>query len=481
MASVSSALPEGNKPALRRTQTEATFDSYPGTADASPFDSPLERSASNTSLSSLASDNVKTDKAEFGKLLDTYGNEFEVPDFTIKDIRDAIPAHCFERSALHSLAHVARDIVYLTVTFYVWNKYVTPEYIPMKAARVVLWGLYTFMQGLFGTGLWVLAHECGHQAFSPSRLINDTVGWVLHSALLVPYFSWKFSHSKHHKATGNIARDMVFVPRTREQFASRIGRFVHEISELTEETPIYTLIHLIGQQLIGWPNYLMTNVTGHNFHERQREGRGKGKKNGWFTGVNHFNPSSPLYEEREAPWIIVSDIGIAIAATALIYLGNTFGWSNMFVWYFLPYLWVNHWLVAITYLQHTDPSLPHYTPDQWNFVRGAAATIDREFGFIGRHLLHSIIETHVLHHYVSTIPFYHASEASEAIKKVMGRHYRADVQEGPIGFIKAMWKAARWCQWVEPTEGAEGKGKGVLFYRNQNGLGVKPAKLPKAN
>ncbi|KAK1783364.1 fatty acid desaturase-domain-containing protein [Copromyces sp. CBS 386.78] len=481
MASVSSALPMGNKPTLRRTQTEATTDSYPATADASPFDSPLERSASNTSLSSLASDNVKADKAEFGKLIDTYGNEFEVPDFTIKDIRDAIPKHCYERSALRSLSYVARDMIYLGVTFYVWNKYVTPEYIPLKAARVVLWGLYTFMQGLFGTGLWVLAHECGHQAFSPSKLINDTVGWVLHSALLVPYFSWKFSHSKHHKATGNIERDMVFVPRTREQQASRIGRFAHELSELTEETPIYTLIHLVGQQLIGWPNYLMTNVTGHNNHEKQREGRGKGKQNGWFTGVNHFNPSSPLYDEREAPWIIVSDIGIAITATALVYLGNTFGWSNMFVWYFLPYLWVNHWLVAITYLQHTDPSLPHYTAEEWNFVRGAAATIDREFGFIGRHLLHGIIETHVLHHYVSTIPFYNADEASEAIKQVMGKHYRSDVQDGPIGFIKSMWKAARWCQWVEPTEGAEGKGKGVLFYRNQNNLGVKPAKLPKTN
>ncbi|KAK3949140.1 fatty acid desaturase-domain-containing protein [Pseudoneurospora amorphoporcata] len=481
MASVSSALPMGNKPTLRRTQTEATTDSYPATADASPFDTPLERSASNTSLSSLASENVKVDKAEFGKLIDTYGNEFEVPDFTIKDIRDAIPKHCYERSALRSLSYVARDMIYLGITFYVWNKYVTPEYIPLKAARVVLWGLYTFMQGLFGTGLWVLAHECGHQAFSPSRLINDTVGWFLHSALLVPYFSWKFSHSRHHKATGNIERDMVFVPRTREQQASRIGRFAHELSELTEETPIYTLVHLVGQQLIGWPNYLMTNVTGHNNHEKQREGRGKGKQNGWFTGVNHFNPSSPLYDEREAPWIIVSDIGIAIAITALVYLGNTFGWSNMFVWYFLPYLWVNHWLVAITYLQHTDPSLPHYTAEEWNFVRGAAATIDREFGFIGRHLLHGIIETHVLHHYVSTIPFYNADEASEAIKQVMGKHYRSDVKDGPIGFIKSMWKAARWCQWVEPTEGAEGKAKGVLFYRNQNNLGVKPAKLPKTN
>ena len=134
-------------------------------------------------------------------------------------------------------------------------------------------------------------------------------------------------------------------------------------------------------------------------------------------------------------------------------------------------------LVAITFLQHTDPSLPHYTGESWNYVRGAAATIDREFGFIGRQLLHGIIETHVLHHYVSTIPFYNADEASEAIKKVMGRHYRADVRGGSLGFIKAMWRSARWCHWVEPSEGAEGEGKGVLFFRNTNGLGTKPLKI----
>jgi len=39
-------------------------------------------------------------------------------------------------------------------------------------------------------GVWVIAHECGHQAFSNSQLINDTVGFILHSCLLVPYFSW---------------------------------------------------------------------------------------------------------------------------------------------------------------------------------------------------------------------------------------------------------------------------------------------------
>ncbi|KAI0391112.1 fatty acid desaturase-domain-containing protein [Xylariaceae sp. FL0594] len=477
MASATASGATRPNPALRRTMTAVTTDSdvsTPSTAIASPFDSP-RHSASSTSLSSMSS--VEATKPSHGTLIDTYGNEFQVPDYTIKDIRDAIPKHCYERSAAKGLYYVFRDLASLATTFYLFHTYLTPENVPSTAARAVLWGLYTFIQGLFGTGAWVLAHECGHQSFSTSKVLNDTVGWILHSALLVPYFSWKISHGKHHKATGHIERDMVFVPKTREEKASRLGKLAHELSELGEETPIVTFIMLLGQQLIGWPNYLLTNVTGHNNHKKQAEGRGKGKENGLFGGVNHFNPSSPLYEAKDAKLIVLSDIGLAITISVLVYLGNNYGWSNMLVWYFLPYLWVNHWLVAITFLQHTDPSLPHYTGESWTYVRGAAATIDREFGFIGRQLLHGIIETHVLHHYVSTIPFYNADEASEAIKKVMGRHYRSDTRGGSLGFIKAMWRSARWCHWVEPSEGAQGEGKGVLFFRNTNGLGVKPMKM----
>lgn len=112
-------------------------------------------------------------------------------------------------------------------------------------------------------------------------------------------------------------------------------------------------------------------------------------------------------------------------------------------------------------------------------MRGAAATIDREMGFIGRHLLHGIIETHVLHHYISTIPFYHADEASDAIRPVMGKHYRSDTKDGPWGFIRALWTVPRRCHWVEPSANAEGPGKGILFFRNSNGLGPKPMVMKK--
>lgn len=133
----------------------------------------------------------------------------------------------------------------------------------------------------------------------------------------------------------------------------------------------------------------------------------------------------------------------------------------------------------ITFLQHTDPSIPHYKGDTWNFTRGAAATIDREFGFIGRTLFHGIVETHVLHHYISTIPFYNADEASEAIKPVMGEHYRSNTEGGSLGFLKALYDSARWCQWVEPIEGAKGENANVLWFRNRNGLGVAPSKVEK--
>ena len=63
----------------------------------------------------------------------------------------------------------------------------TPEaatYI-LPAARTAVWGVYGYFTGLFATGLWIIAHEAGHQAFSSYRLVNDVVGWVLHSGYVV--------------------------------------------------------------------------------------------------------------------------------------------------------------------------------------------------------------------------------------------------------------------------------------------------------
>jgi omega-6 fatty acid desaturase (delta-12 desaturase) len=92
-------------------------------------------------------------------------------------------------------------------------------------------------------------------------------------------------------------------------------------------------------------------------------------------------------------------------------------------------------------------------------LRGAASAVDRDFGFIGRHLFHGAIETHVLHHHASKIPFYHASEASAAIRGVMGSHYSSDFE---TNYLWAFWKNRRQCRFVEEV-GDEGSG--IYFFK----------------
>jgi fatty acid desaturase len=60
--------------------------------------------------------------------------------------------------------------------------------------------------------------------------------------------------------------------------------------------------------------------------------------------------------------------------------------------------------VAITYLHHTHPDVPHFEADSWTFVKGALATVDRDGGFVGRHLFHHIIDDHVIHQFVYLNP-----------------------------------------------------------------------------
>lgn len=83
--------------------------------------------------------------------------------------------------------------------------------------RFIAWAVYWVLAGWVMTGVWIIGHECGHQAFSESKWLNDSVGWVLHSALFLPYHSWRISHSHHHAATNSMEDDAVFVPTLRSE------------------------------------------------------------------------------------------------------------------------------------------------------------------------------------------------------------------------------------------------------------------------
>lgn len=127
--------------------------------------------------------------------------------------------------------------------------------------------------------------------------------------------------------------------------------------------------------------------------------------------------------------------------------------------YGLPYLWVNHWLVLITFLQHTDPLLPHYRPPMHTFARGALTTFDRQllggagafWAALGARATHGISETHVLHHVSAKIPHYRAWEAAHALRR---RLAAAGITLGgaPVGWSE-LYRVFRECK-VRPGPAA---------------------------
>ncbi len=67
--------------------------------------------------------------------------------------------------------------------------------------------------------LSLLTPPCsGHQSFSNSRDLNDLVGNIVHSSILVPYHGWRISHRTHHANHGHIENDESWHPVTKSLF-----------------------------------------------------------------------------------------------------------------------------------------------------------------------------------------------------------------------------------------------------------------------
>ncbi|QGI80858.1 hypothetical protein CEK25_007587 [Fusarium fujikuroi] len=290
-------------------------------------------------------------------------------------IKDTIKAQCspptLQPSLVYLFYYVFRDFAM------VWAALVWAAFSPTSPAfptrhSAAAW-MVSSVPGSLLYRVWILGHECGHGAFSLHGKVNN---WFL-LVLLVPYFSWKYSHHRHHRFTGlDMAYLDMAVPKT-EPKPSKIAGI--DVAELIEDTP-----------------------------------PGKGSKQ-WAQDWPFVVPSSVLrayqavFRPNEA--IVHPHLRIGLLFAALYFASKQVGVSTILFLYLVPYLWVHH------------GSLPHYTAEGWTYCQGSLATVDREFGFIGKHLFHV------------RSPSDKADEATEAIKPVIGDHYCHDDRS----FLGQLW------------------------------------------
>ncbi|KAK9048799.1 hypothetical protein SSX86_032235 [Deinandra increscens subsp. villosa] len=347
----------------------------------------------------------------------------EKPPFQISDIKKAIPPHCFTRSLVSSSYYLIRDLG-MCYAFY----YLASTYIPIlpHPLAYIAWPVYWLCQGSMFACLWLLAHDMGHHSFSEHEWLDDALGFIIHSALLTPYFSFKYSHRRHHGHTNSIEDDEMWVPKRKSNTL---------YSEILNN-PFGHLFVAITHLLIGFPAYLLINMYGKNY-------------NGF---ASHFYPQSPIFNNNERNQVWLSDAGIIVILYAF-YLVATAGAKWLFCIYGVPLMVFNVEFFFLTLLQHTHPSLPHYDSKGWEWMKGALSTVDRDYGVFNS-IFHHATNAHVVHHLISSIPHYHTVEATKAIKPILGDYYKYD--DTPI--LKAFWRETKECIYVEPDEGAEKSG-----------------------
>ncbi|QRW19939.1 Fatty acid desaturase [Rhizoctonia solani] len=386
--------------------------------------------------------------------------KFVVPELSVKDCLSVIPPHCFERSALRSFSYVAMDLLsWALSTTQPLPKNLQPIAQSLSPhlysfARFAGWQVYALGAGLVGTGLWIIAHECGHQAFSTSKTLNNAPREA--SCRHEPLHTGRSVCSKNQKPEGLPPLD----PAKEDLAGGRVDEKVQEeLVDALGDSPLGAALGVFALLLFGWPLYLIMNISGQKHYPA------------W---TNHFVPKAPLFQPHQYSQILFSDFGIFLWLGTLIWWSMQRGFAEMFRVYFVPYLWVNHWLILITFLQHTDPLLPHYRQSAFTFTRGALSTMDRNLlggegfiasitGWLGATLTHGISETHVLHHVCSKIPTIMPSRHLKA--RLARAGYSHEGRPGTWGEVYRVWKE---CRFIED----EGD---VVFYKNARGLAARQA------
>ena len=340
----------------------------------------------------------------------------------------AIPAECFEQCVLTSSVYLAASLV-LTLG----SGLAAYLLLPLHWTWLAAWIGYAIVTGTAATGCWVIAHECGHRAFTRHRWIQDVIGFTLHSALLVPYFSWQRSHALHHAKTNHLDEGETFVPA---RDTTPAGRAWSRLQERLGDEAFAVFIMLVNF-LVGWPLYLTTGATG---------GPARGM-------TSHFWPARPFStalfpgQWRAKAW--VSTLGVVAMLGCLGWWAFAAGSIVPVVALYIgPYFVVNFWLVLYTWLQHTDVEVPHFADDEWSWVRGAFMSVDRPYGPALDFLHHRIGSTHVAHHMDARIPHYHAKRATDALRRAFPDHYRYD----PTPIHKALWSVVTKCNVVSKAD-----------------------------
>lgn len=223
--------------------------------------------------------------------------------------------------------------------------------------------------------LFILQHDCGHNAFFPSRRASDVLGGILGVITLFPYGYWRKTHALHHATNGNLDE-----------------REFGDVSTLTvREYLAKGWLGRLGYRLYRHPFVLL--VVGPLYQ---------------FVLKHRFPFDIPFSWKREWRSVLWTNVALAVVYTALCL---TIGWQALVAIYLPVVMIAGAAGVWLFYVQHQFEDTYWEGKEEWSFYR-AAAHGSSYYDLPGwLHWITGNIGFHHLHHLDSRVPNYRLQDA----------------------------------------------------------------------
>jgi omega-6 fatty acid desaturase (delta-12 desaturase) len=324
----------------------------------------------------------------------------------------AIPRECFER-------RTGRGLLGLAASAALYAGAIAGV---VTAPHWLLYPPLWVLAGLGGWGLHCIAHDCGHNSFSPWRRFNFAVGHLALLPLAYPFHAWRHVHNLHHSHTNHLDLDTDWRPLPAAAYAR-----------------------------LPWRGRLLYAGT-------RTWAYWGGTVNYWL--VSGFRPG--FFPKRAMRREVRRSIALVVGVLAvyLPLLARASGLRGVLLAFVAPWIATHAWFSATTLMHHSARDVPYLTAQHWtpNAAR-LLVTTDYVYPRWLLFLTHNI-SLHTAHHVAPVVPFYNLPRAQAALREAYPGMVR--VRRFRPG---QLWRILRRCHLYDVESG---------FYQELSGAKVAP-------
>ncbi|HTO53715.1 MAG TPA: fatty acid desaturase [Myxococcota bacterium] len=300
----------------------------------------------------------------------------------IAQVIEILPDRVYENPTALGIAYFARDLL-------LYGAVVTGLIFANHALLLIpLWVLAS----LTISALFIVGHDCAHGALFQSKRLGYVIGQIAMLPALHVYEAWVYGHNRiHHGHTVREVMDYVWHPTSPADYRAmtRMQRALHRLKWSWLGAGVY----------YGWDI--------------------------WWRNMIRFTPPEKIAADVRRDRRIVLAYA-ALASAALFALGAGFyggvgGALWMWVKVFgIPFALWNYSIGIAVYVHHISPEIAWHERREWTRFKGQMEGTTILHIPVWLNFFYHNIFLHVPHHVDMRIPFYHLSEAADAIRANFG-------------------------------------------------------------